>query len=143
MPRTPRSNLTTAQMSGRRRSSRSPESIVDQITRLVAANQTLRSEGASLRADNEHLRAELSQIGDALGRVTGGRHSGRGAKTSVQAPTAPPRRTRKPITNPAVLEKRRQALTRARAVRAERIAAARAVVGTTPIGTDQPTAQTP
>jgi hypothetical protein len=41
------------------------------------------------------------------------------------APTAPPRK-RKPITDPVVLEKRRQALERARAARAQRLAAARA-----------------
>jgi len=42
---------------------------------------------------------------------------------------APPRRARRPITDPEVLEKRRQALAKARAARAERLAAARAAAG--------------
>jgi hypothetical protein len=136
MPRSPRSSSTTTQARGRRRVARSPEPIVDQISRLVATNEALQREVASLRADNERLRAEFSQIGDALGRVTGGRPSGRGARASAGAPVAPPRRTRKPITDPAVLEKRRQALTRARAVRAEHIAAARAAEGSTVAGSE-------
>jgi hypothetical protein len=126
MPRTQRSSRTDTQTSGRRRrSSRSTaEPIVDQITRLVTENESLQLEVARLRTDNEHLRGQLNEIGSALGRL-GGR---RGRRGPIAAPTgtAAPRRRRRPITDPELLEKRRQALVRARAARAERLAAARA-----------------
>jgi hypothetical protein len=126
MPRPSRSNRTDAPARGRRRRSRTAaDPIVDQITRLVAENQSLQREVASLRADNEQLRGQLDEIGNARGRRRAGRRGGRRAASSAPAPAAPPRK-RKPITDPVVLEKRRQALERARAARAQRLAAARA-----------------
>jgi hypothetical protein len=126
MPRTPRSGLTNSQTAGGRRRRRSTANpIVEQISQLVAENQALQREAASLRSDNERLRGQLDEIGSALGRLSGGRR-GRGRSTAATtAPAAPPRK-RKPITDPEVLEKRRQALVRARSARAERLAAARA-----------------
>src|SRR4030088_11550 len=44
--------------------------IVDQITRIVAANETLQRENAALRTENDRLRAELRSIGDALDGLT-------------------------------------------------------------------------
>jgi hypothetical protein len=75
------------------------------------------------------LKAELREIGTALGRLTGHGRRRRGQSTVHVLPTsvtAQPRRKRKPITDPAVLEKRRAALARARDVRAERLAATKA-----------------
>jgi len=108
--------------------------VVDQITQLVTQNEELKVENANLRAVNEGLRAQLGEIGDALRRVAGGRRSRRDAVSTAAA--APERKTRKPITDPAVIEKRRQALVRARAARAERIAAARAASAQAPTPTE-------
>jgi len=44
--------------------------IVDQITRIVAANETLQRENAALRIENDRLSAELRSIGDALDGLT-------------------------------------------------------------------------
>jgi hypothetical protein len=46
---------------------------VGQITPNVAANETLRRENAELLALNEQLRAQLAEIGTALGGLTGDR----------------------------------------------------------------------
>jgi hypothetical protein len=108
---------------------------VDQITQLVTANEALQRENRELVEENQRLRGELLQIGSALGRLTGGapargRRGRRGAEFALTvAPDIRPRRQRKPITDPEALEKRKQALVRARAVRAERLAAARAAGG--------------
>ena len=101
-------------------------SVVGQITQLVAASETLKRENAELLALNEQLRAQLTEIGSALGRLTGGprRRGRRGAELAVGA-EAKPKRQRKPITDPEQLERRRQALAKARAARAEKLAAAR------------------
>ena len=99
-----------------------------QITQLVAANERMKLENATLQALNEQLRGELTAIGSVLGNLTGGRRGrGRGRGASALAlPEAKPRRTRKPITDPEVLARRSAALAKARAVRAEKLAAARA-----------------
>lgn len=133
MPRT-RTGTESRPGTRRRRSSRSSgdsRGIVDQITQLVSANETLQRENRELVEENQRLRGELVQIGSALGRLTGGsgrgRRGRRGAELALPGVTeARPRRQRKPITDPEALEKRKQALVRARAVRAERLAAARA-----------------
>jgi len=83
-------------------------------------------ENAELLARNGQLRAELTSIGQALGQLSGNR-GGRGRRAAetpiLSAPK--PKRQRRPVTDPEVLERRRQALVKARAVRAERLAAAR------------------
>src|SRR5262249_49747359 len=122
MPRTTTSATITGAANVRRRRARSTTPIVDQITQLVTQNEQLKLENANLRAVNEGLRAQLGEIGEVLGRMAGGRRSRRSPVST--AATAPARNARKPITDPAVIEKRRQALVRARAARAERIAAA-------------------
>ncbi|HXM56981.1 MAG TPA: hypothetical protein VOB72_16390 [Candidatus Dormibacteraeota bacterium] len=132
MPRTTSATGT----SGRRRRSgvggrSGPGSVVGQITQLVAANEQLQRENRELAEQNQRLRGELEDIGSALGLVSGpgrgrrGRGSGGAANDLVLGLVqVQPRRQRKPITDPAALERRRQALAKARAVRAEKRAAA-------------------
>jgi hypothetical protein len=128
MPRTSPNAPTTKR---RRRTVQSADTrqVVTQITQLVAANENLKVENAKLQALNEQLRGELTAIGSALGSLTGGRRgrSGRGG-AALALPEATPRRKRKPITDPEVLARRAAALVKARAARAERLAAARASV---------------
>ena len=126
----PRGTSATTTTRTRRRTARARSdagSVVGQITQLVSANETLKHENAELLALNEGLRAQLLQIGSALGRLTGGprRRGRRGAEMAVLAETKP-KGQRKPITDPEQLERRRQALAKARAARAEKLAAAKA-----------------
>jgi hypothetical protein len=107
--------------------------VVTQITQLVAANETLQRANRELTEENQQLRSEMTQIGSALGSLTDGRRGrGRRGAAALALPEAKPRRTRKPITDPDVLARRAAALVKARAARAERLAAAR--VGTEPGG---------
>jgi len=126
----PRGTSTATTTTRRRRTTRARSdagSVVGQITQLVAANETLKRENAELLAFNEQLRAQLAEIGTALGSLTGGpRRRGRGAAHPVVLAEAKPKRTRRPITDPAQIERRRAALAKARAARAEKLAAARA-----------------
>ena len=125
----PRGTSTTTTRTRRRttRARSDAGSVVGQITQLVATNETLKRENAALLAFNEQLRAQLTEIGSALGRLTGGprRRGRRGAEAPVLV-EAKPKRQRKPITDPEQLERRRQALAKARAARADTLAAARA-----------------
>lgn len=128
MPRTSRDSRPAVR--GRRRGSgplAGTAPIVGQISQIVAANQLLQRENKELQGENERLKAQLREIGDALNVLTGSPRQRRGRRAAeVLVQSAPPRRTRKPITDPVILEKRRQALARARAARAEKLAAARA-----------------
>ncbi|HEY4027423.1 MAG TPA: hypothetical protein VGO86_13420 [Candidatus Dormibacteraeota bacterium] len=101
--------------------------MVGQISQLVAANETLQRENRQLAEENQRLRAELTEIGSALGSLTG-TTGGRGRRGAVPLPLpeVKPRRQRRPITDPEQLERRKQALTKARAARAEKLAEARA-----------------
>jgi hypothetical protein len=127
MPRIPSVTSTTRRRRRTTRASSDAGSVVTQITQLVAANERLKLENAALHALNEQLRSELTQIGSALGNLTGGRRGrGRRGAAALALPEAKPRRTRKPITDPEVLARRNAALVKARAARAERLAAARA-----------------
>ena len=125
MPRGTRTTTTTRTRRTTRGRSQTTD-VVGRITQLVAANETLKRENAELLAGNEQLRAQLDQIGVALGSLAGGR-GGRGRRASQPfLLTEPkPKRTRKPITDPAQIERRRAALAKARAARAEKLAAAR------------------
>ncbi len=102
----------------------------------MAANDELQREVKDLASENVRLKAQLREIGDALGRLTGGPSRGRGrARATTEVVVAEPkRRQRKPITDPEVLEKRKQALAKARAARAEKLAAARAAAGVSEAG---------
>ena len=102
--------------------------IVAQISQIVAANETLQRQNAELRATNDQLRTQLADIGSALGRLTGSPRRGRG-RGAVEIPgqvEVKPKRQRRPITDPVLLAKRAEALTKARAARAAKLAAARA-----------------
>jgi hypothetical protein len=103
--------------------------VVTQITQLVAANKSLQRANTELTEENQRLRSQLTQIGSALGSLTNPRR-GRGrrgaAAAAVALAEAKPRRTRKPITDPEVLARRNAALAKARAARAEKLAAAKA-----------------
>jgi hypothetical protein len=127
MPRTS-SNGSTARR--RRRSTAGVDTrlVVTQITQLVAANETLQRANRELTEENQRLRSELTQIGSALGSLTGaGRGRGRRgtAASALALPEVKPRRQRRPITDPEVLARRNAALAKARAARAEKLAAAR------------------
>ena len=127
MPRIPRDKTTTTK--GKRpgrRSAAGGHAMVDQIAKIVAANEALRRENQELVAQNQHLQVQLREIGNALGRLTGNGRRRRGRVPVQDILTTKPRRQRKPITDPQILEKRRDALARARQVRAERLAAAKA-----------------
>jgi hypothetical protein len=102
---------------------------VTQITQLVAANEQLQRANRELTDENQRLRAELTEIGSALGSLTGGRRGrGRGGAVALALPEAKTRRKRRPITDPEVLARRNAALAKARAARAEKLAATRAAV---------------
>src|SRR5262249_28056309 len=108
MPRTLNTSTTK-----RRRPAQGADTrqVVTQITQLVAANESLKLEKAKLRALNEQLRAQLQEIGAALGSPTGGRRGrGRRGAAGLALPEAKPRRQRKPITDPEVLARRSAAL---------------------------------
>jgi hypothetical protein len=124
MPRT--SSTTTTTRRRRRTAQADTRLVVTQITQLVAANETLQRANNELSEENQQLRGELTQIGSALGSLTGGRRArGRRGVATFALPEAKPRRQRRPITDPEVLARRNAALAKARAARAERLAAAR------------------
>ncbi|TMC05638.1 MAG: hypothetical protein E6J41_21320 [Chloroflexi bacterium] len=125
-------SATTSTTRRRRRTAQSADTrlVVTQITQLVTANEQLQRANRELAEENQRLRSELTQIGSALGSLTGGRRGrGRRGAAALALPEAKPRRTRKPITDPEVLARRAAALVKARAARAERLAAARAASG--------------
>jgi hypothetical protein len=131
MPRSTSTNTSTTRRRRRTAQGADTRQVVTQITQLVAANETLKLENAKLQALNEQLRGELTQIGSALGSLTGGRRGrGRRGAAALTLPEAKPRRQRKPITDPEVLARRNAALAKARAARAEKLAAARQASGT-------------
>ena len=125
MPRTP-STTSTTRRSRRTTQVADTRRVVTQVTQLVANNESLKLENARLQALNEQLRSELTQIGSALGSLTGDRQGrGRRGAAALALPEARPRRRRRPITDPEVLARRNAALVKARAARAEKLAAAR------------------
>jgi hypothetical protein len=126
MPRTSANGSTSRR---RRRTAQGADArlVVTQITQLVAANEALQRGNRELTEENQQLRGELTAIGSALGSLTGGRRGrGRRGGATFALPEAKPRRQRKPITDPEVLARRNAALAKARAARAEKLAAARA-----------------
>src|SRR5215472_6219347 len=100
--------------------------VVTQITQLVAANEELQRANRELTEENQRLRSELTAIGSALGSLTGGRRGrGRDGAAALSVLEAKPRQKRRPITDPEILARRNAALAKARAARAEKLAAAR------------------
>ncbi len=125
LPRTS-SRATSNGRRGRRGAGGATTAVVTQITQIVAANEALQRQVRELNAENERLRRELTEIGTALGRLSGGpRRRGRGAAAPFMLAEPKPMRQRRPITDPDQLERRRQALAKARAARAEKLKAAR------------------
>jgi len=131
MPRTRSATASTTRRRRRTAQGIDTRLVVTQITQLVAANEQLQRANRELTEENERLRGELTTIGSALGSPTGGRRGrGRGrAAAALALPEARPRRQRKPITDPVVLARRNAALAKARAARAEKLAAARGAGG--------------
>ena len=128
MPRTSSPNGSTTRRS--RRTTRGSETalVVTQITQLVQANETLQRANKELTEENQRLRNELTEIGSALGRLTtapAGRRRRGAPALALGLPEAPARRKRRPVTDPEVLARRNEALVKARAARAARLAAAR------------------
>jgi hypothetical protein len=128
MPRTSSTNASTTRRRRRTAQGADTRLVVTQITQLVAANETLQRANRELTEENQRLRGELTEIGSALGSLMGGRRGrGRRGAVALALPEAKPRQKRKPITDPEVLARRNAALAKARAARAERLAAAKAV----------------
>jgi hypothetical protein len=118
MPRTSSAAISTRRRRRRTTHGRDTRLVVTQITQLVAANESLKLENARLQSLNEQLRSELTEIGSALGSLTGGgRGRGRRGAAALALPDAKPRRQRRPITDPEVLASRNAALAKARAAR--------------------------
>jgi hypothetical protein len=86
--------------------------VAGSVAALIADNR-------SLTARNAELEAEIASINAALGGST--RQTGRRGR---QALAEPVKKTRRPITDPAVLERKREALSKARAARAAKREAA-------------------
>jgi hypothetical protein len=127
MPRTSSNGSTAKRRRGRSTTGTDTRLVVAHITQLVAANETLQRANRELTEENQRLRSELTEIGSALGSLTGGRRGrGRRGAAALLLPEAKPRRQRKPITDPEVLARRNAALAKARAARAEKLAAAKA-----------------
>jgi hypothetical protein len=126
VPRTTSRTSSTGRGRGRSARGSTTGAVVTQITQLVGANEALQRRVRELIEENQRLRAELTEIGSALGRLTGpSRGRGRRGAIALAVPELKPRRQRKPITDPELLERRRQALAKARAARAEKLAAAK------------------
>jgi hypothetical protein len=98
---------------------RSVRPALTRLRRLVEKAESVTIENKQLRSEVKRLQRELMAVQSALaGLAPGGR---RRTSDGTRA-----RRTRRPITDPAVLERRRAALAKARQVRAAKRAAAKA-----------------
>lgn len=100
----------------------------DPASALLQSVQRLVSENQALVKENERLKAVLARISGLAGETgvaasATSRPRRRSASSPVPEAAAPTRtkRTRRPITDPVALERRRNALAKARAVRAERL----------------------
>jgi hypothetical protein len=88
------------------------------LRRIVGRAEDLLTENKTLKAQVRRLERELRAVQAGLAALDGNR----GRRRASSATST--RRTRRPVTDPAVLERRRQALEKARRVRAEKRAAA-------------------
>jgi hypothetical protein len=100
--------------------------VVVKVMRILADNKQLSQRVRTLSAENERLRAELAEIESAVGRTGGNRAPATRRRRTTRRSSA---RAARRITDPELLEKRRQAAARARAVRAQRLAESRAAAG--------------
>jgi hypothetical protein len=115
MPRT--SNRRTRSAGGA--DGRSVRPALTRLRRLVEKAEAVTVENKQLRSEVQRLQRELRAVQSALAGLAPGGGRRRAAES------ARPRRARRPITDPAVLERRRAALEKARQVRAEKRAAAK------------------
>ena len=114
MPRTARTaNKRVAIVDGRQ-----IRAGLGRLRRMVGRAEDLLAENKMLRSQVRRLERELRAVQAGLAALDGTR----GGRRTRAASTV--KRTRRPITDPAVLERRRQALEKARRVRAEKRAAA-------------------
>jgi len=111
-------------MSRRRRTTGAGQTIAGQIQQLVQERDELKVQVATLTADLEAIRSALGRVGTQA--AAGGRGGRRSAGSATLVAPPPERRKRRPITDPEILARRNAALAKARAARAERLAAARA-----------------
>src|SRR5437588_6170124 len=110
MPRTASRRTRTVSSGPDRRSVRPA---LNRLRRLVEKAESVTLENKKLRSEVQRLQRELRAVQSALaGLAPGGRRR--------SADGTRPRRARRPITDPAVLERRRAALAKARQVRAEK-----------------------
>jgi hypothetical protein len=110
--------------------------LLDGVRGLVERNTELEAENRRLRKLLDEISRSLKSPAVAASNGDAPRRRGRPPKMQTDAADRPrrgrppkgaaPAKPRRKITDPAVLEERRAALTKARAVRAERLAAARA-----------------
>ena len=94
-------------------------SLLSQVTDLVAENKQLTEE-------NRELRAIVDRVSQAVKGVSSRRQSTGGGTSAGSGEPVRKRRTRRKITDPATLERRRAALAKARKVLADRRAASKA-----------------
>src|SRR2546421_604150 len=101
----------------------SPKALLSQLTDLVEQNEALTRE-------NRELQSIVSRVSDAVGRLSSGRgRAGRQSRrgtASAEPQANGRRRKRRRITDPATLERRRAALTKARQVLADKRASKKA-----------------
>lgn len=95
-------------MAPRKRNKQSPSNAVGTVTALVAENASLKTRVAELETERQAITAALAS------------HFGKTPKATKVV------KTRRKITDPAILEKRREALAKARAARATKRATAAA-----------------
>jgi hypothetical protein len=107
---------------------RQPESLADLAARVVKERRDAYARIAELEAEMDGIRRVLAGFNRRSSSADVGGH---GRQVAV-APAAREKRRRKPITDPVVVERRRQALVRARATRTANLAAARAAQGRPP-----------
>ncbi|HEX6487572.1 MAG TPA: hypothetical protein VF137_01700 [Candidatus Dormibacteraeota bacterium] len=98
---------------------RSVRPALTRLRRLIDKAESATLENKQLRAEVTRLQRELRAVQSALAGLAPG--AGRRRASTASAP----RRARRPITDPEVLERRRAALAKAREVRAQKRAAAR------------------
>jgi hypothetical protein len=98
---------------------RSLRPALTRLRRMVEKAESVTIENKQLRSEVKRLQRELRAVQSALAGLAPG------ASRRRAADAARTRRTRRPITDPAVLERRRAALAKAREVRAQKRAAAK------------------
>lgn len=118
MPRGTRSTTTSRTRRAPIVDGRQIRSGLGRLRRLVGRAEELVTENKMLKGQVRRLERELRAVQAGLAALDGAR-GGRRTRAATGA-----KRTRRPITDPAVLERRRQALEKARRVRAEKRAAA-------------------